>query len=88
MKNIKTKLALAGVTALSSLLMLTGCGNYDHFDTVRQFDYAIVKFPDDTVKKLELKNWRDYDGEQIQITDTNGNTYLVSSFNCMLISAD
>ena len=68
------------------LFTLSACGNRDMFDTVYTYDYAIVGFPDGTSKKIEIKQWRDYeDGEQIQIKDKNGNTYLVNSVNCVLV---
>lgn len=88
MKTTWKALCLAiGLIALLavSIFALSGCGNYDMFDTVYTFDYAIVKMPDGTVKTIELDSWSDYEGEQIQLTDTDGNVYLVSSFNCVLV---
>ena len=36
--------------------------------------------------EIEIEQWRDYeDGEQIQIKGKDGKTYLVSSFNTILI---
>ena len=85
MTKFKIKLVTLVVMILCTLFALTGCSNYDHFDTVRTYDYAIIRFPNDTVKELKLKSWRDYEGEQLQLIDTNGNIYLVSSFNCVLV---
>ena len=51
------------------------------------FDKAICKIGDET-KEIEIKKWTDYDGEQLQITDEDGNIYLVSSINCTLIKED
>lgn len=68
-----------------TLLIFVGC-NYQVADFNYEFDYAYISFGDGTVKKIEIKSWRDYeDGEQIQITDTNGNVYLASSYNCILV---
>lgn len=67
------------------LISLTGCGNKDFWDSNYTFNKAIIKMPDGNVLELEIETWRDYDGEQIQITDKNGTIYLVSSINCVLI---
>ena len=74
-----------GAAALGLCLCLTGCGNKQIFDMQRTFDEAIVKMPDGEVKTLKIKSWKDYEGEQLQITTDDGQTYLVSSFNCVLI---
>ena len=67
------------------VIALVSC-NYDIIDTAYSFDYAYISFGDGTVKKVAVRSWRDYeDGEQIQVTDTDGNVYLVSSFNCVLV---
>ena len=66
------------------IFTFVGC-NYQVADLNYDFDYAYIKMGD-TVKKVEIKSWRDYaNGEQIQITDTDGNIYLTSSFNCTLV---
>ena len=70
------------------VLGLTGCNysSYDLVDTNYHFDRAIVKMPDGEVKEMDIKKWADTeDGEQITITDTDGNRYLVHSANCVLI---
>lgn len=57
-------------------------GKYDGI----KFDKAIIKMPDDTVKEIDIESWTDYDdGEQLQIVATNGDVYLVSSINCILV---
>lgn len=58
-------------------------GNKQILDLNQKFEYAYVRWPDGTAEKLELKSWKDYDGEQIQITTDNG-TYLFHSANCVL----
>ena len=72
------------LTALM-LCSLASCGNYDAFDTVYTYDYAIVTFPDGTTQTIELSQWTDYEGEQIQITAKDGTVYLVNSVNCVLV---
>lgn len=81
--NIKVVIALIIVVAMG--FALTGCGNKDMLDTVYTYNYALVKFPDGTSEKIDIKQWRDYDGEQIQIRGKNGNTYLLNSVNCVLV---
>ena len=59
--------------------------NKQIFDFNYSFKTAYVKWPDGTMKVLKLKSWKDYDdGEQLQLKDTAGNVYLVSSINCVL----
>ena len=65
------------------LLCLTGC-NKQVIDLDYSFDKAICNIGGET-KEFELKTWKDYDGEQLQLVDKKGNKYLVSSFNCTLI---
>lgn len=68
------------------VVMLTGCGNVDVIDTVYTYNKAIINLGNGEVIEADVKSWRDYeDGEQLQITATDGTVYLVSSFNCALI---
>ena len=64
---------------------LAGCGNLDMFDTNYTYHYAITKWPDGTVKKIEVEQWNDYEGEQIQIISTDGNIYLLSMNSTVLV---
>ncbi|MBP3332542.1 MAG: hypothetical protein IKM18_01030 [Clostridia bacterium] len=73
------------ILAAVMLVSLSACGNYDAFDTVYTYDYAIVSFPDGTTQTIELEQWTDYEGEQIQITAKDGTVYLVNSVNCVLV---
>ena len=66
------------------LLCLGACGNKALLDTTYTFNYAQFKLPDGTVIEGKLVKWKDYDGEQIQLTMEDGNTYLVSSYNTVL----
>lgn len=77
------RLLAVTVAGICILLGLTGC-NRQVVDFDYSFDKAICKIGDET-KEIKLRTWRDYDGEQLQLTDTDGNKYLVSSFNCTLI---
>lgn len=66
------------------LFFLTGC-NKQIFDTNYNFDKAICNY-DGIEFELEIKKWNDYEGEQIQIIDKKGITYLISSNKCYLKS--
>ena len=62
----------------------TGC-NRQIFDTTWKYDTAVVRWPDGAMKTIKISSGRDYEGEQVQITDRDGNVYLLSSFNTVLI---
>ncbi|MBQ8473160.1 MAG: hypothetical protein IJ501_06625 [Bacilli bacterium] len=76
------KLKLLIIPALT--LLLCGCGNRDMWDTNYTFHKAICEIGGE-YKEIKIKQWSDYDGEQIQIISKDGNTYLVSMNNCTLI---
>lgn len=80
----KIKLLIIPVAAL----LLCGCGNKDLWDTNYTYHKAICEIGGKT-KEIEIKQWTDYEnGEQLQIIGKDGNTYLVSSVNCVLIKED
>jgi hypothetical protein len=66
--------------------MLVSCGNKDIFDTNYKYTKALITYGDGQVIEVNIKQWRDYDGEQIQIISTDGDVYLVSTFNAILIN--
>lgn len=69
--------------ALSVVLLLGNFSNKQLFDFNQKFEYAYVCWPDGTAEKLNIKSWKDYEGEQIQITTDKG-TYLFHSENIVL----
>jgi hypothetical protein len=75
------------VAALISMIF-TGC-NKQIIDTSYTFDKAILYVGGEWIT-INVDSWKDYeDGDQIQVKDTDGNTYLVHSTNITLIhSAD
>ena len=75
------KLLISAALALG----LAGCGNLDMFDTNYTYHYAITRWPDGTVKKIEVEQWNDYEGEQVQIISTDGNIYLLSMNSTVLV---
>ena len=70
--NNKGKVSKTGVLAglLCFSLLLTGC-NRTVFDTKYGFDKALI-YGDDSAIVLDVKDWKDYSGEQLQLT-TNDN---------------
>ena len=76
-----------GLVLLMAVLLaaLVGCGNYDTFDTVYEYDRAIIQLANGEVIEVEIASWCDYEGEQIQITTPDGTVYLTSSLRCDLI---
>lgn len=75
------------ITALI-VMIFTGC-NKQIIDTTYTFDKAILYVGGEWIT-INVDSWTDYeDGDQIQVKDKDGNTYLVHSTNITLIhSAD
>lgn len=84
---MRKKIAV-GLCTLSMVFTLCSCGNKDMWDTNYTYNTAIISWPDGTAKTIEIKQWKDYDGEQLQIIAEDGTIYLVSSYNCVLIKED
>lgn len=59
-------------------------GNKQAFDLKYNFEKAICYMNGEKIE-IEIDKWNDYDGEQIQIIGKDGNVYLISSFNTILI---
>ena len=78
------KIAFLLITLLLSSVLI-GCGNYDTFDTVYEYDRAIIQLANGEVIEVEIASWCDYEGEQIQTTTPDGTVYLTSSLRCDLI---
>lgn len=69
-----------------SMMVLTGCGNKDLFDTNYTYNKAIINLQNGETIEVDIKQWTDYDdGEQIQVIAKDGTVYLTSSYNCTLI---
>lgn len=77
------KIMLAGV-AISSTLLLSGCGNYTILDTKYSFNKAII-FDEDSATIIEIEKWTDYDGEQLQLQTKDGAYILTSSYDTKLM---
>lgn len=76
------KVAILGIM-ISSTLLLSGC-NYTMFDTKYTFNKAII-LSEDCASIIEIKKWKDYDGEQLQIQTKDGAIILTSSKDTKLI---
>lgn len=85
MKRKLLILFLVIILIFSSIAMGCNCSGYDFFDTNYHFNRAIIKMPDNSTLEIELLTWADAEGEQLTLTSIEGNRYLVSSINCILI---
>lgn len=88
-KSLITSMISAMVVAmLITAFLCTGC-NKQLIDTTYTFDKAIMYVGGEWIT-IDVDSWKDYeDGDQIQVKDTDGNTYLVHSTNITLMhSAD
>ena len=73
--------------AIGIFVMFNGGCNRQIVDIQYRFEKAMIKMPDGTTKTVSVKSWRDFqDGDQIQVTDKDGNTYLGHACNIMLFS--
>lgn len=71
-------IAIIGVGAF-----FTFNGNRTLIDTKFYYDYAIVRLANGDVIEGKVDSWRDYEGEQLQLT-IDGETWLVHSANVSL----
>lgn len=72
---------------LVTSLFISGCSyrGYDMIDNNYHFDYAYISLPNGEVVEGPIRTWADSEGEQLTITLSNGNRYLCSSYNCVLV---
>ena len=77
------KIIALTIIAAMLILCLTSC-NKDMWDTNYKFEEASV-YLDGTWQRIKIKQWCDYEGDQIQITTPNGIVYLFHASNCTLI---
>ena len=79
---MKRKL-LAGL-AMGLALLMSGC-NRDIVDTVYRYDYAIIQLPDGRVVEGDVQQWRDYEGDVLQVK-VDDITYYIHSENVVLMN--
>ena len=75
-------IAIATGIALAIMVCLTGC-NKQIIDTKYDYKTAMCRY-DGYNFNIKIKKWKDYEGEQIQVIDETGHTYLISTNNCFL----
>ena len=73
------------ITLLGTLLCVSGCGNRDLIDMVYTYDTAIIALQNGEIVEGKVQNWRDYEGDVIQVK-VNNKTYYVHSSNVTLIA--
>lgn len=79
----KTMLLVASICGIG--LFATACGNRTIEDVQYTFNRANIRLQTGETITVDIKSWRDYDGEQLQIIAKDGTVYLVNSVNCDLI---
>lgn len=70
------------ILIIISICMFTAC-NYQLVDLNYKYTNALIKIGEKWMD-VEIKAWRDYDGEQIQLTLEDETILLVCSVNCIL----
>lgn len=78
------KKRILAVGLIVAMLVLSGCGNKTLIDTKFVYNKAIIDLGDKIIT-VNVKSWKDYEGEQIQVIAEDGTVYLTSSFRCILI---
>ena len=81
--SIFATIIVVSIVAFGAIMIQTFVGNRTIIDTKFYYDYAIVQLADGNVIEGKVDSWRDYEGEQLQLT-INGETWLVHSANVSL----
>ena len=74
------------VATMVTLFMTTSCSggcNYQVIDLQYAYNRAYIKVGEEWLD-TPIKAWKDYEGEQLQLTLQDGSKILVSSINCIL----
>lgn len=69
---------------IMTMILFTGC-NRQIIDTKWSFNKAKIDFGGEIIE-VEIDKWKDYEGDAIQIIDVNGNVYVTSYVNVILIN--
>ncbi len=88
-ESLQTFAPIAFVVMLCVCLLLISC-NRRFIDLKYRFNKAYVKWPDWTMKVVEISKRRSYENSNqiIQITAKDGTTYLLHSANVTLAQED
>lgn len=82
--KFKKLLAIALIT--TPLLTACSTGNKNANSVARTFKHAIIKLPDNTIIKGDVKKWaRQSETDTVRVTlEDNKGTYLVHTSDCVL----
>ena len=83
-KRISKKVTSFALVSVLGVTTLTGCGNYDFWDTQYTFNKIII-VNGDSATIVNAKKWTDFDGEQIQIETPEGLVFVSNSDNIYLL---
>lgn len=78
------KKILAALILMVMMVTMVGCGNTQIIDTKWSFDTALITIGEE-VKTVEVAKWKDYEGGVVQVVDKDGNVYMTSYTNMVLI---
>ncbi len=78
------KKAMAILTIILILAILTACGNQTILDTKYTFEKAKIQFGGEVIE-VNVKQWNDYEDGSVQIITTDGKVYLTDYINVLLI---
>lgn len=80
------KIVLLFVVLVALMVCLTACGNYNFLDGSWKFARALIELPGGDVIEVQVESWNDSeDGEQLTIHASDGQVYLVSANNCVMM---
>jgi len=80
------KKLILGLLLITAILFLSACGNRQvGIDTNQTFNSAYI-YLGGSWKLINVKNWRDYDDDEVQITSTDGWVYLTQYCNVVLMN--
>lgn len=86
---IKKTIFILGTIAVTVFIVYIAAnvriGNKRIVDINYSYDRAMIRMPDGNIMDIEISDWTDYEGEQLQVVDKAGNVFLVSSYNCVLV---
>ena len=78
------KIIVLILVCIMLMALLCGC-NKSVFDTTYKFDRAIISLPNGEIVEGKVKSWKDFEGDQLQVT-IGKNTYLVHSADIVMIA--
>lgn len=78
------KKILAALILMVMMVTMVGCGNNQIIDTKWSFDTAVITVGNE-VKTVKIAKWKDYEDGVVQVVDEDGNVYMTSYTNLVLI---